>query len=66
MAPPSVGGEIEPNPQQRFLLSGSHAVFTLAQLTDLNSTPDWYPSSHSAMPDIVAARGPAHTCRPIS
>jgi cytochrome c553 len=31
----------------------STAVFTLAQIDDLFSVPDWHPASHPPMPDIV-------------
>ena len=41
-------------------LSGSQRQFTEAQLNDLFYAPDWYPDSHSAMPDIVL-RGRAPT-----
>jgi len=35
-------------------LPGSNEAFTAAQLRDLFATPDWYPSRHPPMPDIVA------------
>ena len=35
-------------------LPGSRAGYTEAQLRDLFSAPDWFPESHSAMPEIVA------------
>jgi len=41
-------------------LPGSNEAFTAAQLRDLFATPDWYPSRHPPMPDIVAhGRKPA-------
>jgi len=33
---------------------GSGAAFTLAQIEDLFSPPDWHPAGHPAMPEIVA------------
>jgi cytochrome c553 len=33
---------------------GSSAAFTLTQIRDLFSAPDWHPEDHPAMPDIVA------------
>jgi cytochrome c553 len=33
---------------------GSAAAFTLAQISDLFSAPDWHPDAHPTMPDIVA------------
>ncbi|HEX7953361.1 MAG TPA: hypothetical protein VF523_09885, partial [Burkholderiales bacterium] len=33
---------------------GSAAAFTLTQLRDLFSPPDWHPDSHPPMPDVVA------------
>jgi cytochrome c553 len=35
-------------------LANSNAAFTEAELHDLFSAPDWHPTSHSAMPPIVA------------
>jgi cytochrome c553 len=35
-------------------LPGSSAAFTLSQIRDLFSPPDWYPDSHPAMPESVA------------
>jgi cytochrome c553 len=35
-------------------LANSDAAFTEAELHDLFNAPDWYPTSHSAMPPIVA------------
>lgn len=32
----------------------SRVTFTEAQLNELFSAPDWFPQSHSAMPDVVA------------
>ncbi len=32
----------------------SRVTFTEAQLNDLFSAPDWFPQTHSAMPDVVA------------
>ena len=32
----------------------SRATYTEAQLNNLFSAPDWFPQSHSAMPDVVA------------
>ncbi len=41
-------------------LPGSNQSFSAAQVRDLFATPDWYPSSHPPMPDIVAhGRRPA-------
>jgi len=33
---------------------GSTAAFTLAQTTDLFAPPDWHPTDHPAMPEIVS------------
>jgi cytochrome c553 len=33
---------------------GSAAAFTLAQIDDLFTVPDWHPAGHPAMPEIVA------------
>jgi cytochrome c553 len=33
---------------------GSHAAFTLAQVKDLFTPPDWHPADHPAMPEIVS------------
>jgi cytochrome c553 len=33
---------------------GSTATFTLTQIADLFSAPDWHPEAHPAMPEIVA------------
>lgn len=33
---------------------GSAVTYTQVQLNDLFSPPDWFPASHSAMPDVVA------------
>jgi cytochrome c553 len=35
-------------------VSGSRASYTETQLSDGFSAPDWFPSSHSAMPEIVS------------
>src|SRR5271166_1857558 len=35
-------------------LTGSSATFTLAQLHDLYTAPDWHPAAHPAMPEVVA------------
>jgi cytochrome c553 len=45
-------------------LANSRAAFTEAELHDLFNAPDWYPTSHSAMPPIVAhGRAPdAYAC----
>ena len=45
-------------------LLNSNASFTAAELHDLFNAPDWYPTSHSAMPPIVAhGRAPdAYAC----
>jgi cytochrome c553 len=45
-------------------LANSRATFTEAELHDLFNAPDWYPTSHSAMPPIVAhGRAPdAYAC----
>ncbi len=32
---------------------GSTATFTLSQISDLFNPPDWHPSSHPPMPDVV-------------
>jgi cytochrome c553 len=38
----------------------SDAAFTLAQITDFFNPPDWHPTEHPAMPDIVSrGRAPA-------
>jgi len=33
---------------------GSEAVFTASQIVDMTNVPDWHPSSHPAMPGVVA------------
>jgi cytochrome c553 len=49
-------------PESRALLRlpRSRRAFTRAQVTDMFAVPDWYPSSHPVMPEIVASgRKPA-------
>ena len=36
---------------------GSEAAFTPAQISDFFNPPDWHPTDHPAMPDVVS-RGP--------
>ena len=48
------------NPEQRFQIPGSRASYTVVELTDRFSAPDWFPESHSKMPPVVAlGRKPA-------
>ena len=59
---PASPGAAVPPPDATTPLSlpGSDQSFTLAQVTDLFAAPDWYPSRHPTMPDIVAhGRKPA-------
>jgi cytochrome c553 len=39
-------------------LPGSKVTFTQAQLNDLFAAPDWYPDSHSVMPEVVSHGNP--------
>ena len=49
-----------PDATSSLRLPGSDQSFTLAQVKNLFATPDWYPSRHPPMPDIVAhGRKPA-------
>ncbi len=41
----------DPTPQH---VPDSEAVFTLAQIADLFTPPDWHPADHPAMPEIVS------------
>lgn len=42
--------KVDNNPRQ---VPGSNAAFTIAETQDLFSVPDWYPSAHPTMPEIV-------------
>jgi cytochrome c553 len=48
VAPPP---KLDDNPRH---VPNSNAAFTVAQTHDLFSPPDWHPSAHPAMPEIVA------------
>ena len=50
--PPSEGGHVI-DARTPLHLPGSSRAFTEAQLTDRFFAPDWYPESHTPMPDIV-------------
>jgi cytochrome c553 len=59
---PALSAETTPPPDavRPLHVSGSSVTYTEAQLWDRFSAPDWFPGSHSAMPDIVAnGRRPA-------
>lgn len=43
--------KVDNNPRH---VPGSDAAFTVAETQDLFSVPDWYPSEHPTMPEIVA------------
>lgn len=43
-----------PDPNQRGHLPGTKVTFTRAGVNDRFNAPDWYPTSHPKMPDIVA------------
>jgi cytochrome c553 len=43
-----------PDPNQVGHLPGSKATFTRAGVNDRFNAPDWYPTAHPKMPDIVA------------
>jgi cytochrome c553 len=49
-----------PDDGSRLRVPDSDAAFTLTQIRDLNSCPDWHPNDHPPMPEIVAwGRRPA-------
>jgi cytochrome c553 len=50
-APPAPSKPIDNAPQH---VPNSTATFTLAQIDDLFQVPDWHPSGHPPMPDVVA------------
>src|ERR1039457_3249950 len=54
--PPAAASNAPANPvdNTRRHVPGSTAGFTLAQIGDLFTPPDWHPAGHPAMPDIVA------------
>jgi cytochrome c553 len=54
--PPAAASNAPANPvdNTRRHVPGSTAAFTLAQIGDLFTPPDWHPAGHPAMPDIVA------------
>jgi cytochrome c553 len=52
--PPSPGGTSPPDQAKVVHLPGSHVTYTEAQLYDRFVAVDWFPESHSAMPEIVA------------
>lgn len=43
-----------PDDGKELTLEGSTAKFTLTQLRNFFSPPDWYPEDHTAMPELVA------------
>jgi cytochrome c553 len=43
-----------PDQGKRLSVPGSRVTYTEAQLSDRFSAPDWFPESHSAMPEVVA------------
>ena len=50
-AAPDAGANPADNTARR--VPGSAAAFTVAQVNDFFSVPDWHPDSHPAMPDVV-------------
>src|SRR6516164_8204831 len=58
--PPNAPPEATGNTPQH--VPNSSQSYTLAQIADLFSVPDWHPESHPPMPDIVA-RGQAQPVR---
>lgn len=48
------GAKPVPDDGTRLRVPGSAASFTLTQLRDLTSVPDWHPDDHPAMPGSVA------------
>jgi cytochrome c553 len=57
---PSPGGTPLLDQIKPLHVPGSRVTYTEAQLSDRFSVPDWFPESHSAMPEIVAkGRRPA-------
>ena len=58
--PPSAGGARLLDQVKPLHVPGSRVTYTEAQLSDRFSAADWFPQSHSAMPEIVAkGRKPA-------
>lgn len=56
----SPGSVESPDGEKPLKVPESDARFTLSQIRDLNFCPDWHPSDHPAMPEIVArGRKPA-------
>src|ERR1700736_1274519 len=52
--PPVIGAPAAFDRVKPLHLAHSDGTFTEAQLRDLFAAPDWYPKSHSTMPDVVA------------
>lgn len=52
--PPSSGGTTAYDRSKPLHVPRSKLTFTAAQLNDLFAAPDWFPDSHSPMPEIVA------------
>ena len=51
--PPAAASRPEPVSNAPQHVPGSTASFTLAQIGDLYTAPDWHPDAHPPMPDIV-------------
>jgi cytochrome c553 len=51
---PASDGDAKPTGNALQRVPGSSRTFTLAQIADLFSVPDWHPDGHPAMPNIVA------------
>lgn len=51
--PPSNEPANRPDNRPRHV-PGSNAAFTISQVSDLLNVPDWHPSSHPPMPEVVA------------
>jgi cytochrome c553 len=54
--PPAPPSDLSAKPDETalFHVPGSKVAFTDAQVHDLFNVPDWHPSAHPAMPEIVA------------
>ncbi len=52
-APPS-DNSVKPDETALFHIPGSKIAFTDAQVHDFFNVPDWHPSAHPRMPDLVA------------
>lgn len=52
--PPPTDASVEPEETALFHVSGSKIAFTYSQVHDFFNVPDWHPSAHPKMPEIVA------------